>query len=94
MIKKEAIYKYVEQPRAIKTLLVLNENPSKPLDNILDLIGGSKSTGMKRIKELAELGLLTKEASMKEPKRIFYKLNEKGIEISKSLIKLGEKYND
>ena len=94
MVKAQQLFEYFEKPRAIKTLVVLFENPSIQVDTLLNLIGGSKSTGMKRIKELSQLGLLSKEASLNEPKRIFYKLNSKGIKIAKSIISIGEELDE
>lgn len=94
MGKEDLLYDYLEQPRSVKTLLILLKNPSKSLDDVLILIGGSKSTGMKRIKELLQLGLLSKEVSVQEPKRIFYRLNNKGVTVAQILIKLGGNYNE
>jgi DNA-binding MarR family transcriptional regulator len=94
MGKEDLFYDYLEQPRAIRTLLILFRTPSRSLDEVLVLIGGSKSTGMKRLKDLAQLGLLSKEASIHEPKRIFYRLNDKGVALAQIIIKLGENYNE
>ena len=84
------LFNYFEKPRAIKTILTLYFNDSVALDDLLHKIGGSKSTGMKRIKELVELNLASKEVSIEEPKKIFYKLNGKGVKIAKKMLAIGD----
>jgi DNA-binding MarR family transcriptional regulator len=73
---------FLERPRAIKTLEVLLHSRDKGLDEILEEIGGSKSTGMKRIAELLELGLVEKQASPKESRKMLYNLTERGMKIA------------
>ena len=74
---------YLERARAIRTLICLLKAEDKGLDEILGEIGGSKSTGMARISELMELGLVTKKASQAERRKMFYCLSEKGKKIAK-----------
>lgn len=82
---------FLERPRAIKTFLTLLHSRDKGLDEILEEIGGSKSTGMKRIAELVELGLVEKRASQKEIRKMLYNLTEKGMELAVECEKLVKK---
>ena len=87
--KKQILLHYLEKPRAICTFLCLLEGENKGLDEILKEIGGSKSTGMARIKELIKIGFVTKKASQSESRKMFYCLEKKGkivANILKSLL--------
>ena len=83
---------FLERPRGIKTLLTLLHSRDKGLDEILEEIGGSKSTGMKRIAELVELGIVEKRASQKESRKMLYNLTEKGMELAIECEKLVKKF--
>jgi DNA-binding MarR family transcriptional regulator len=86
--KKDEFIDYLEKSRAIRTLLCLLNAENKGLDELLQNIGGSKSTGMARISELVKLGLVTKKASPTEKRKMFYALEKKGREIAEELQKL------
>lgn len=75
----------MERKRAIKTLLCLLDENDKGLDNLLVSIGGSKTTGMTRILELVEMGLVEKKADPKESRKMFYRLTEKGQKIAEKI---------
>ena len=81
--KGDEFFNYLERARAVRTLSCLLKAEDKGLDEILREIGGSKSTGMARISELMELGLVTKKASQAERRKMFYCLSEKGKKIAK-----------
>jgi len=81
---------FLERPRAIRTLICLLENEGKGLDEILEAIGGSKTTGMRRIAELSELKLVEKRASPKEIRKILYSLTEEGKIAAIELRRLAE----
>jgi len=76
---------YLEKARAIRTILCLLNSDSKGLDEILEEIGGSKSTAMKRISELVEMGLAFKKLDPKRKRVVIYTLTEKGQKIAKKL---------
>lgn len=78
---------YMERKRAIKTLLCLLDENDKGLDNLLVNIGGSKTTGMNRILELVEMGLVEKKTDPNESRKMFYRLTENGQRIAE---KIGE----
>jgi DNA-binding HxlR family transcriptional regulator len=73
---------YLESSRAILTLLCLTDAENKGLDQLLQDIGGSKSTGMARLDDLVRLGLVIKKASPTEKRKMFYCLTEKGKRIA------------
>lgn len=79
---------YLQKPRAIKVLLVLLKYPATGLDDILEIIGGSKATGMKRVKELKRLNLVKKTISDTENKKVFYRLTKRGECVAKKVIDL------
>lgn len=81
--KGDEFFNYLERARAVRTLFCLLKAEDKGLDEILREIGGSKSTGMARISELMELGLVTKKANQAERRKMFYCLSEKGKKITK-----------
>jgi DNA-binding MarR family transcriptional regulator len=76
---------YLEKARAIRTLLCLLNSENKGLDEILEEIGGSKSTAMKRISELMEMNLVIKKVDPKRKRVIIYTLTEKGKKIAQKL---------
>lgn len=76
----------MERPRAVRTLLCLYKNEGKGLDELLELIGGSKSTGMKRITEFMSLGLVEKKAG-KERRKVVYYLTSRGRKVAELLEK-------
>ena len=84
------VISYFQRSRAIKALLILFKNKNSGLDEILELIGGSKATGMKRLKELKNLELLQKMISDVENKKVYYRLTKKGEFIAKRLDELFE----
>jgi len=89
MIEKgNKLIDYLEKPRAIRTLLCLLNSQNKGLDELLQSIGGSKSTGMTRISELIALGLVTKKASETEKRKMLYCLNETGVKIAREIQKV------
>jgi len=78
---------FLERPRAIKLLLVLKENtPRKKytLSQILNIVGGSAETLMRRIRELQSIGLIIKTAS-DDKSKITYQLTPKGMKIAEKL---------
>lgn len=81
---------FLEKPRAIRTLICLLRAEGKGLDEVLREIGGSKTTGMKRIAELIELGLVNKRASPEESRKMLYSLTQKGTEVASGLKRLIE----
>ena len=76
---------YLEKARAVRTILCLLNSENKGLDEILEEIGGSKSTAMKRISELVEMGLAFKKLDPKRKRVVIYTLTEKGQKIAKKL---------
>lgn len=76
---------YLEQKRSIKTLLYLYHFGGEGLDSLLEKIGGSKATGMKRISELVELGLVEKTVDVKEKRKMIYRLTNSGLYVAKTL---------
>jgi DNA-binding MarR family transcriptional regulator len=85
--KGNRFFEYLEKPRAVRTLLCLLDAGNKGLDELLKDIGGSKSTGMARIDELVQLGLVLKKASQTEKRKMLYCLNEKGKRIAEQIQK-------
>jgi len=85
---------FLEKARAIRTLLCLLRYENRGLDELLELIGGSKSTGMKRIIELIEMGLVEKKASIKESRKMLYLLTPKGKQIAQMLQKIVNSIED
>jgi DNA-binding HxlR family transcriptional regulator len=83
--KNTAIFEYLERSRALRTLLCLLDTGDKGLDQLLREIGGSKSTGMSRLDELVQLGLVTKIASPTEKRKMLYRLTSKGREVAEQL---------
>ncbi|MHA1629635.1 MAG: hypothetical protein ACTSVS_05515 [Candidatus Heimdallarchaeota archaeon] len=90
--KGNKLIEYLEKPRAIRTLLCLLNSQNKGLDELLQSIGGSKSTGMARISELIALGLVTKRASETEKRKMLYCLNKTGVKIAKEIQKIIDYY--
>lgn len=91
-LKSKEFFEYLERSRAIRTLLCLLRAGNKGLDELLREIGGSKSTGMARINELVQLGLVIKEASQTQKRKMFYCLTEKGEKIAKQIQKIIESF--
>jgi DNA-binding MarR family transcriptional regulator len=85
--KSREFFEYLERPRAVRTLLCLLNAENKGLDELLGDIGGSKSTGMARLDELVQLGLVLKKASQTEKRKMFYCLGEKGKRIAEQIRK-------
>lgn len=74
---------FLERPRAIRTLLCLYEFPEDtPVSEILDSIGGSRTTGLNRLNEFRELGLVVKRAG---DNSTFYHLTEDGEKVAEHL---------
>jgi len=71
-------------------LLCLLNAENKGLDDLLREIGGSKSTGMARIDDLVQLGLVLKKASQTEKRKMLYCLNEKGKRTAEHVQKIIE----
>ena len=70
----------IERPRAVRVLLTLLESPDDaPVSEILETVGGSKSTGINRLDEFREAGLVTKQAG---DNRTIYSLTHDGEEIA------------
>ena len=83
--KNTAVFEYLERSRSLRTLLCLLDAKNKGLDQLLIEIGGSKSTGMCRLNELVQLGLVTKMASLTEKRKMFYCLTEKGQNVANQI---------
>jgi DNA-binding MarR family transcriptional regulator len=79
------VFEYLERSRALRTLLCLLDAENKGLDQLLREIGGSKSTGMARLDELVQLGLVTKRASPTQKRKMFYCLTDKGREVAEPI---------
>jgi DNA-binding HxlR family transcriptional regulator len=75
---------FLQKPRAIITLLCLYHAKDEGLDMLLQKIGGSKRTGMTRINELYEMGLVTKHAN-EHSRKTLYQLSEDGKKIAEKL---------
>lgn len=88
--KSKGFFEYLEKPRSVRTLLCLLNADNKGLDELLREIGGSKSTGMARIDELIQLGLVEKKASQTEKRKMLYCLNRKGKTIAEQIQKIVE----
>lgn len=71
-------------------MLCLLNAENKGLDDLLREIGGSKSTGMARIDDLVQLGLVLKKASQTEKRKMLYCLNEKGKRTAEHVQKIIE----
>jgi DNA-binding MarR family transcriptional regulator len=81
---------FLEKSRAIRTLVCLLENEGKGLDDILESIGGSKTTGMKRLTELVEMKLVERRASQDESRKMIYSLTDQGKRLATQLGQLVE----
>lgn len=74
----------LERPRAVRVLISLLESPDDaPVSVILEDVGGSRSTGINRLNELREAGLVTKRAG---DNRTIYSLTPDGEEVARHLV--------
>lgn len=74
----------IERPRAVRVLIALLESPDDaPVSAILEGVGGSRSTGINRLDEFRDAGLVTKRAG---DNRTIYSLTEDGEEVARHLV--------
>ena len=75
----------IERPRAVRVLIALLKSPDDaPVSDILEGVGGSRSTGISRLDEFRDAGLVTKRAG---DNRTIYSLTEDGEEVARHLVK-------
>jgi DNA-binding MarR family transcriptional regulator len=92
--KNKELLEYLEKPRAIRTLLCLYKSENKGLDEVLKIIGGSKSTGMERISELQKMGLVEKKASATVNRKMLYCLEKRGKRIAEGIQKILQDFEE
>lgn len=71
------------RPRAIRTLLcLLDSADDTPVSDLLDAIGGSRTTGINRLDEFRDAGLVVKKAG---DNRTMYLLTDDGEAVARDL---------
>lgn len=81
---RDDAFDLIEHSRSVRVLVALLESAENaPVSEILDSVGGSKSTGINRLDELREAGLVTKQAG---DNRTIYSLTEEGEEVARHLV--------
>jgi predicted transcriptional regulator len=74
----------LERPRAIRTLVSLYETAEDaPASEVLESIGGSRTTGLNRLNDFIKLGLVEKQAG---DNRTLYHLTEDGERVTEHLL--------
>lgn len=74
----------IERPRAVRMLVALLETPNDaPVSDLLEAVGGSRSTGLNRLEEFREAGLIEKRAGHN---RTIYSLTDLGEEVTHHLV--------
>ena len=74
----------LERPRAIRTLVSLYESSEDTsASEVLESIGGSRTTGLNRLNDFIELGLVEKKAG---DNRTLYHLTEDGERVTEHLL--------
>jgi len=82
-MEREKAIELLSRPRSIKTLLLLSqESGNRPMSNLLEKVGGSRTTGSKRLEEFEKSNLVKKEAGTN---RTIYSLTKAGKELAENL---------
>lgn len=80
---REEAAELLERQRSIRTLLaLLNAPDERTVSDLLDDVGGSRSTGINRLDELRSTGLVQKRAGNN---RTLYTLTTEGKEVAEQL---------
>lgn len=87
-MEDDDVYDLIERPRSVRVLIALLESPEDaPVSEILEGIGGSRSTGINRLDEFRESGLVIKQAG---DNRTIYSLTENGEKVARHLVNVIE----
>jgi DNA-binding HxlR family transcriptional regulator len=84
IMNREEVCGLLERPRTVRTLILLLEASDKtPVSELLEEVGGSRSTGINRLNELREAGLVVKRPG---DNRTLYELTDDGQTVARHLL--------
>jgi len=82
-MERDETIELLERQRSITTLLaLLDASENRTVSELLDEVGGSQSTGISRLNELRDFGLVKKRAGNN---RILYSLTSEGEDVALQL---------